>query len=163
VKFFCLGDELMLRPSFSRLYLGEVRSHPSKVLWFRPQSIRLVLVQLASLIDSSSSWNSGTWTSISIGSGGCRSRCGALIDSSSSWNSGTWTSISRGSGRCRSRCGGGGGGGRSRMSMPTMVKSMVFALKPKLRNEKENKWNASKNMDDNGGPEKELTHWSVES
>ena len=143
VKFFCLGDELKLRPSISRLYLSEVRSHPGKVLWFRPQIIRLVLVQLTSWIDYSSSWSSGTWTSISRGSGGCRSRCGALIDSSSSWNSGTWTSISRGSCGCRSRCGGDRRRRRrrrrSRMSMPMTVKPMVFVPKPKLRKEKESK------------------------
>ena len=76
------------------------------MLWFRPQNIRLVLVQLASLIDSSCSRNCGTWTSISRGSGGCRSRCGG-------------------------GSGGGSGGGASRKSMPTMMSTV--REQPKLR------------------------------
>lgn len=111
MKFFRLGDELMLRPSISRLYLGEVRSHPGKA-WFRPQNIRLVLVQLASSIDSNSSRNSGTWSSISRGSGGCSLRCGGD---------------------------GGGGGRRGRTSMPTTVIFFTMEYIPKLHKEKKSK------------------------
>jgi len=134
VKFFCLGDELMLRPSIRGLYFGESRSHPGKVLWFRPQNKRLVLSQLASYRPSSSSWSCGTWTGSSRRSG------------------------------CRWICGGGGGRRRrSRTSTPMMVMFTAREPKGKLRKEKGSKWNAIKNMDDNGGSEQELTHWSLES
>ena len=128
MNLFPLGGELMLRPSIRGLYLGEVRNQPGKVLWFRPQNIRLVLAQLASLNASGRSRNSGTWTSSSRRSDGCRSR--------------------RGGG------GGGGGGGRSRSTtMMPMGTSSPIEPGPKLPKERENKRNSSKNMD-NRGPEK---------
>jgi len=147
----------MLRPSIRGLCLGEVRSHPGKVLCFRPQNVRLVLAQLASLSGPSSSRSSWTCTSTSRGSGGCRSRSGVGCGGGCGAGAGAGAAAA-----AAAAAAAGAGGTSSRSKTP---KGMSSAMEPEERlfKQKESKWNTSKNMDDNGGPDKELTLWLLES